>query len=307
MINLSNNPLQSDRLTIEYLIKSKTPGTIPQIVMTHGEKTNPHLTTVYVNPNKDKSEPKEYKFSNSTEANETLGNMPPDDKTSFGKWYKKLTQDRIKAIQAYTGWHYASINGILRGTLDESKLGKIPIPIIKKLIPVLTQALDSFVLEKPMTVYRTMDKKDIGLFQNSPIIKDMGFVSTTLIKNSYLPKKYQMQGCIEISIKLPPGKGVGAWISPISRLKRENEFLLNRGAEFKVHSVKTTETGYAVELEWLGNDSTQITKSITDFSELDNLPQPNINREYKFSWDENDLKTFKSTEELEQWKKHKIS
>lgn len=64
------------------------------------------------------------------------------------------------------------------------------------------------------------------------------------------------------------------------------------------------EPGYAVELEWLGNDSTRITKSITDFSELDNLPQPNINREYKFSWDANDLKTFKSTEELEQWKKN---
>lgn len=43
----------TDRLTVDYLMKSYHPGTVPQLVMTSGYKRPPYLMTVYVNPHKD--------------------------------------------------------------------------------------------------------------------------------------------------------------------------------------------------------------------------------------------------------------
>lgn len=237
-------------------------------------------------------------FTELAEVNKVLGCMPPDSKTAFGQWFPKLTQEEHSAIRLYTGTMYTHINNFLRKTMEEWKFAAGALKLVKQIIPDIQSGLDKFVLSQPITVYRKMANKDIKIFQNHEVVKDLGFISTTPIKGSYNPRKY-WNGCIDIKIKVPAGKGVGAWVAPISGAKRENEFLLNRNTDFKVLSVQKNELGWDVELEVLPRQSEhqQLEKS------LYGVPagiKPG-NPDDKFSWDANDLLAFKNEKELKQW------
>ena len=63
------------------------------------------------------------------------------------------------------------------------------------------------------------------------IYKDSGFVSTTPIQGSYF---LDAESIINLRIKVPAGKGIGAWVAPISVVSSENELLLRRDLDFKV-------------------------------------------------------------------------
>lgn len=99
----------SDKLTVEYLRKSH-PGTVPKKVMTHGDKTKPHMTTVYINPNKDTSEP------HTKEQYETDGKKYLNIKTQKFATIGEIKQEFAKSgesdLREYIHGHYAiSDNG----------------------------------------------------------------------------------------------------------------------------------------------------------------------------------------------------
>ena len=257
----------------------------------------------HTNPLKKKvEEPKQHsgEFSEPAEVNQVLGCMPPDSKTPFGSWFSKITQDEQSAIRLYTGTLSTYINKFLRKLMPEHEFELGTLGLVKRLIPRIQSGLDKFELPHPITVYRKMNKKDIGMFTEGNVVKDLGFISTTPIKGSYNPVKYR-NGCIDIKIRVPAGKGFGAWVAPISGVKRENEFLLNCNSDFKVHSVRQVGEGYEVDLEVLPRHTdSPLTKSQAVIPDS----VDSSSRSDKFSWNANDLLVFNSEEELKQWEKN---
>ena len=88
---------------------------------------------------------------------------------------------------------------------------------------------------------------------------------------------------IYIRIRVPKGKGVGMWVAPVSELEEE-EFILARGSQFKVHKIQVDETGtYLVEMELIG-------RHVQDYESIIKSMQPSNSKNYnKFTWSLGDL------------------
>lgn len=55
-------------------------------------------------------------------------------------------------------------------------------------------------------------------------------------------------------IDVPAGKGVGAWIAPLSGTEEEYEFLLQRGTKFRIKSVLESNNKTEIHMEVIGNE-----------------------------------------------------
>ena len=130
----------SDKLTLEYLCKSY-PGTVPVKVMTHGDKSKPHMTTVYKNPHKDDSHSSgKFQFLTETD-NNTYMDLKTHKFAPIEEIQQKFERSGESDLKSYIHSHYAISDGesqttkfyrIYRGRYTDARYKTIHKPIIEE-------------------------------------------------------------------------------------------------------------------------------------------------------------------------------
>ena len=214
------------------------------------------------------------------------------DGTMFVDWEDDLDEDEKEAISQYTTYNYRAINGYLRG---KEGMSQWDVYKAQEVVPVLEQAINRFELKDDIVVHRKMSADCIKMFKVGEVWQDDAFVSTTPIKGSYEPHADDNEepedfGVIDMVIHVKAGKGVGAWVAPISELSEENEFLLNRGTKFRVKRISSNMDGkgHRIELEVVGHEP----KSLEEIEERLHKSVKKSNKD-KFIWGADDLKLVK--------------
>lgn len=176
-----------------------------------------------------------------------------DPNGPFEIWHNILTKDCVDAIYHYTGIFYKMMNGLARGTIKESDLSPSDVKLAKKYTDLLEQALNEYELKSDVVLHRQVNATDmLPKFQKafaSPdkLFIDEGFFSATPVMDSF----NKFNG-MDLIIKVPAGKGRGAWIKHLSRFPHENEFLLNNYSMFTVDDIKKVNGRWQVVLTWKG-------------------------------------------------------
>ena len=169
------------------------------------------------------------------------GNEDFGEDTEYNHWERNLTDFEYQSIVAYCGskWTYPLNNwlrGITNPNAEKHEYTEHELNIMTTITQHLDQVIKSYNIKKPMVLHRQVRIDVLEKFMNAPngIYRDNGFISTTPIQGSFDLGNVEK---LDMIIKVPSGKGIGAWIAPISGCWDENEFLLARGTGFKTTSV----------------------------------------------------------------------
>ena len=166
--------------------------------------------------------------------------------SSNGKWERNLTSHQRYVLNDYTSDGYSNINSYLRG-YDNGE--KYSIDYVKGEIAALDKAIADFELREPIITYRSINSDAFwrNLNDITSLIgteySDPAFMSTSPTKDSGALNKDLL-----MTIKLPKGKGIGAYIDQYNGLK-EKEFLLARGSRFKITNAHASNGKYYLEME----------------------------------------------------------
>ena len=201
----------------------------------------------------DEDFPQEFREETKKDAYRFLGLNRGGD---YEKWTGSLDPAEKKGLADYTKnegeGNYTEINGPLRERNPEKKQAKMTPKVVSQI-----QAMDSGLakgnLKQPMIVHRgsgaqllggRTDPKKIMKALGGKTVSDPAFMSTSAVKGS------NFGGEIQYRIRVPRGKGKGAFIAPLSAFKNEDEFLLQRNAPLIVRQAYKGKKGQTiVELE----------------------------------------------------------
>lgn len=170
-----------------------------------------------------------------------IGRMLEEDSA---EWLESLTAKEKEAIKDYTGSGYGNLNKALYDTDDLDADEKRDLLGDLGEYKALDDAIERYELKEGLTVNRNVWSspfRDPGLGEPLPIDeylvgKDFPFESYT--STTVGPSRSNF-GDIYLHIYVPPGKGRGMYVEPLTSVKGEKEFLLKRGAKYHVKSVKT--------------------------------------------------------------------
>lgn len=213
-----------------------------------------------------------------------LPDTPPEEgariaawaaRNGMAEWKGSLTPEEVRAIAGYQG----GATGAAYLRRDSVKYGHdgFQNERVKALDAALAKAPP---LREPVTALRGMDLRHehvqqfLDEVEVGTVFKDRAFVSTTLSANymdGFFAKAAERSTDVVIEVRVPAGvraaylQGFGE-ITPgeegLSKLDKEQELLLPRGAKFKVVGKgKWKQEGTKITVEYLG-------------SEPDPLPQP---------------------------------
>jgi len=202
--------------------------------------------------------------------NSTIKWFKNEKLSNFTEWADNLTDDEKAALDHYTGSGYYSMNDALYGTdWDDMSASQ------KKELSDLYNGLSKFELKKAIEVVRKCDFKLLGkksgsmteqqlkdaIVKNGGIIQNDGFLSAAASNST----TYGANSGLVIHITVPPSKGAGAFVAPISWAGTgEKEFLFNNNAllKFDPKSVKSVSDGFGashleVNAQWVGRATKQ--------------------------------------------------
>lgn len=162
-----------------------------------------------------------------------------------GDWINNLDTMEDASVTHYTGSGYLTINGMLRGTYKPDNDYK---ESVKGYIADIDSAIKKSVLKNPVIVHRYGSSKLFGI-GNPPTdaelkgligaeFMDKGFTSTAVGRRGV-----KLGNSIGMNIKIPAGKGRGGFIGKASTHPGESEFLLKRGAKFRITGISKNEYG----------------------------------------------------------------
>lgn len=298
--------MNSDKMTSEYicgeLLKAFPLKDLSKLIpfkkITHDKKKGTYINTYYKSPDKiTPSKPTNHQIADNntnsahthkefTQMESAFSYFGEENNTAsmYGNWRNKLTDALKQSVKCYTEMAFRNINKYLRNKKAGDKE-------LEGRIDEIEKAINLFELKDDMVVHRRISNSLIDQFINAPdgIYQDNGFCSTTLVRGSF---KKRITNEIDLRIKVPKGKGVGAWIAPISKYPKESEFLLQRGSRFRIHNITPKEgQGWDIELELIGRAAQPlgtIKKSLSARS----------TSESKFTWDLGDIVIYKSINEM---------
>ena len=211
---------------------------------------------------------------------------PNSGSARFKKFDDSLESLEFSAIGAYTysRWTY-KLNNWLRGLSGKDvNLPKdsYETDVVKKITKHLDSAIDKYELRKPMVVYRSMRISALEhiLSKGDGTFTDNGYASTSAMRNCF---SLGDEPAVTLVIKVPAGKGHGAWLKPHSKIPTENEFLLARGTTFKINTMnidydkKGQPVNATLEVEVTGQDKKKLEpqeKKIDPFDFVDICEEP---------------------------------
>jgi hypothetical protein len=159
------------------------------------------------------------------------------------QWTKQISKEELEAVQLYTGHAYDDMNQYLRGIIDDN--------MFEKEINLAKSALSKASLPEDVIVRRGSNKRGIKAFFNAndpyedareifsdknkskyigSVFKDNGFLSTSPDESGGFHKN------INYIIKVPKGTDA-MYIDPISRMKGEEELLINQGKSYIIEDL----------------------------------------------------------------------
>jgi len=151
------------------------------------------------------------------------------ENSNYNDWKDNITPDEAEAIKHFTGGGYVEMNKNLYSDFaDYNELSGFT----KQNAYQLQKVLNKFELNSPIVVKRATSKKlligdaDISTLEGKTLVFD-GFMSTSAAKSPAFDDN------VWITINVPEGKGIGAWVGSMSQHKTESEFLMNAGTALK--------------------------------------------------------------------------
>lgn len=179
---------------------------------------------------------------------------------NYNEWEDEMFDKSIdETIHNYTGERYLWINEYLRTGEFNGPKSWYQKEDVEQDIKELDEAVASFNLKKPVTVYRSSDSNLLGDEKMSyeqmksmvgKTVSDKAYLSTSTLKE--LPGEQTVGGMVDYVIDVPAGKGNGAYVARYSENSSEREFLLRRNASYKVADVTKDTNGFiAVHLKML--------------------------------------------------------
>lgn len=163
-------------------------------------------------------------------------NTPQDSEYWIENWTDKLTMAETEAIEEYTGSLYQVINPPMY-TYGES----IVSPRRFMAINVKQyEAIDS-AIAKAENKTEIIAKRGM----NGSPFKDLKEITDADVGKSYTVPNYfststggdEFSGEYTLHILIPKGKGIGAYVDPISKNQGETEFLIKRNARYLIEKV----------------------------------------------------------------------
>lgn len=163
------------------------------------------------------------------------------------RWLGRLSKEESDSIRKYTTSAGSKFNRSIRHD----------VPLTKSQQSIdggLQSAISKYRLDKPTTFTRWGGPSLLGGSStveaiNSKIgqvVHDKSYTSASATGSSY-------SGKIAFHINTPSGKGIGAYVQPLSAHKSENEFLFNKGSAFKITGAYTGSNGQVhCNLEYIG-------------------------------------------------------
>lgn len=172
-------------------------------------------------------------------------------------WVMQLGSDEKNAIDKYTGSYYRELNKVLRTRKD--KVRDSSKGTYKTDRDNIEAGINSYNLKHNTIFHRSSsasllggltDPRDINAQLAGKVVVDHGFTSAT---TTYRTGGGTYFGDIQYHISTPRGKGIGAFVKPISQHSSEEEFLFNYGSGYKVVRAYRSKTGHThVDLEYVG-------------------------------------------------------
>ena len=179
------------------------------------------------------------------------------------EWGKSLSKDERRYIRLITGGTVNSTSAAEKMNKDLRTKGYMTTDGARKCFEHAKAAIDRFEVEEPMTVIRwgspsLLGKRDLSLDEMKEregiTVGDPGFMSASIQLYGFEinPVMYE--------IKVPKGKGIGAYVDSVSINKGEKEFLFNAWSTFKVEKVEEIDYQYEVDREAGINETTKKVK-----------------------------------------------
>lgn len=164
------------------------------------------------------------------------------------QWMGKLTNDEKAAIVMYTGPSYINFNEALRK-------GTPLLPHQEAMDKGLSSAIAKYELTEPTVFIRGSSTHLLG--GANTVDKINAMAGQVVSDDAYLSTAAHSKGGFTVAIKYhihtPAGKGIGAYIVGLSQIKKENEFLFDKGSAFKVMGGYMDEKGRLhCDLEYVG-------------------------------------------------------
>ena len=189
-----------------------------------------------------------YDKSDSTDLSSMSYNDTKDwmrENSNYNEWEDEMFDKSIdETIHNYTGERYLWINEYLRTGEFNGPKSWYQKDDVEQDIKELDEAVESFDLKKPVTVYRSSDSNLLGNEKMSyeqmramvgKTVSDKAYLSTSTLKE--LPGEQTVGGVVDYVIDVPAGKGNGAYVARYSENSSEREMLLRRGASYKINKV----------------------------------------------------------------------
>ena len=188
-----------------------------------------------------------------------------DDKMSnYIEWTDKLTTDEYDAIRFYTGSGYDELNKELY-ELSWDKMDDD----LKSYASDLYEGINKFELNKAINITRATSASYVfegtSKWVGENTVADAETIKKAIKENPY--KQFNgfqsastgaepvFGGNLVIHYVIPPSKGAGAYVQPMSRHGSEREFVINSNAvvKFDPNSVRIdNEERIHVNAEWVG-------------------------------------------------------
>lgn len=188
------------------------------------------------------------KFNTGEEVNKFFGgsgSILQKKKSTEGRWFSSLSLDEKKYISDYCADGYGDINDFLRKSSGWENIGK---EYVENAISSLDSAIKKFELTENITVHRGVGNDVIEKLVNQhgvvndlselvgKIYEEPGYSSTTALFGNQVAKSKPTV----FEFDIPAGKGRGAYVNKLAGQFKdvEYEFLIKRGAKFKITAVE---------------------------------------------------------------------
>lgn len=177
---------------------------------------------------------------------------PQDGDEWKGEWISRLTEDESEVVRRYTGSLYNHLNPPLYTYGDEIESPQRFLVTDVKNYEALDKAIAKAENKTEIMAVRGM---------NGSPFKDLEEITPDDVGKSYTVPNYfststggsQFRGRDHVlHILVPKGKGLGAYVAPISEYPNEREFLLKRNGRFLIEKVETLEGDTHVWLRMVG-------------------------------------------------------
>ena len=179
---------------------------------------------------------------------------------SYQKWYNELNEKQKDAIFNYTMSPHEQINSVMRQGYEEYRKNGLrgieasEIPYVEKYLQenlehskMLETVFGSYETEESFITYRGTTAEQSyfnNLIVGQTTVIDKAFMSTSLAKKEAL--NFSSDGIGErylLDITVRKGSKSGVYISELSDMPEEKEFLIKPSAKFKVISVDKNSSG----------------------------------------------------------------